>query len=1033
MPLWFVPLASAQQEASYVSELHFVHNLRARHYNDLALEYLERLKKNNPSPELLQELPLELAETRLETAASEPDSGKRVAIYEQARSEIEAFLNANKNHPRAGEAKLDIARVVVLQGKTQLSRALMQDSLEGKVAEGHKARQQFVDAAALLKTASDEIDALLAKSTGKSQAQMRKLQNDHLQAQLAIALNSLDQARTYLDESKDEVLIERGKKVQEAIRLLKSLAAEDATNPICGQANAWLGLCLYENGDPPKARSKLNDVINDRSPAASDARRLARYFRLLIQNEMPLPEEKNNPGFLSILINEANNWVVDYPAYTETPEGYGLLYLYARLLQRRANEPGERKQQKEWDLTRARHFLKEIERTENDFTDRARRLKIAIVKEQGGFSKDITTLSTFEDCYLRAQYEIIQMGEDAKSNDKKIEETHKAHVAKIIAALQRGLTLPDAKPEKGKAIPEVNNAKAMLTFYYLDQQKFREAIEFGEGFARDDPRSGAAAMSAVYALQAYAQMLGKRERENALQEELRPDQEKMLALAKYMEERWPRELAGDVARHQIALTLLHEQKQARQATEQVRLLGAAADKLGSIGKNYASHVVAQYQLADAYLQAEKDNLDPLPGKKPGDYHQQAIALLTALPEPDTAAGPLAGQLYAMGKSKLAWELFKDKQFEAMLKTGEDLSKKMPALPMEEGIRQSMLANVVDIQLFATASLAEVDLNQARYSDVVAKLDPFVAALSGSDASPDTKLIAAELKKNLQLGSVLLSMDLRANVQLGQLDRVEKVLEALRSLSADGNDKSSTTRILQTLVFVIKQQIDELDKKDDKESKENAIAGFTKILDKVVAKPNELEISSRLLLAQCYANMEQHEKAIELLEKVATPDEKGAQLLYARELRQAKNLEKARQVVNEILGTSKAPGWGAHNIDAQIEDVALMEREGKYGNAAHKADDLVRKLLPKITRDNNIKEKYLEAYYHVVYSFVKYGQSQTDKNKKDKAFKQAAAQTLELNKKWPDYGSDTSAKRFNDLLSKEKELKDAVARLKAGNK
>src|SRR3954471_13385627 len=79
---------AAAQEPAYREQMRFVNELRARHYNDLALEYLQMLSKG-PSPELARELPLEMAKTRLEGAADEPDSAKRLALYGQARTDLE--------------------------------------------------------------------------------------------------------------------------------------------------------------------------------------------------------------------------------------------------------------------------------------------------------------------------------------------------------------------------------------------------------------------------------------------------------------------------------------------------------------------------------------------------------------------------------------------------------------------------------------------------------------------------------------------------------------------------------------------------------------------------------------------------------------------------------------------------------------------------------------------------------------------------------------------------------------------------------
>lgn len=1010
-------MAAAQQKAPHVAELDFVRDLRARRYTDLALEYLERLKKNNATPELLQELPLELAKTRLEAAADEADSGKRLAIYEQARGEIDAFLKANDKHARAGEARLDIAQVAVLRGKTQLSRALIQDNLEARVAEGVKAREMLVEAGNRLKEVAANIDA--------------KLQP---QANLSLALNVFDEAQTYLDEGKDQVLVERGKKIQEAAKLLEKLVGGDSNSPVTWQAAAWLGRCYQETGEPKKARAKYAEILLSTAPVANDGKRLARYFRLLVIKDSPEPDEAKDAKFVATIITEAVSWLGAYPSYLNTPEGYGIRYLLAQALQLQAENPKTLAPQRAVDLANARKLLKAVEQTENDFTDRARRLKIGLMREQKLFDKEIPTLTTFEDCYVRAQFEIIMMSEDAKPpkdgakpDAAKIEEMRKVRATKIVTALERGLTLPDAKPNpKGKPNAELNNARAMLAFYCLNQQKYADAIRHGEAFARDDPRSSQAAMAAVYALQSYAQQLGKRERDAALPEELRPERDKMLSLAHYMEERWPKELAGDMARHQIGLILLREKKQAKETADQARLLGEALAKLGAISRSYASYIVAQYQLADACLEAERDKLEPGPGEKAGAYRLRALAVLSAVPEPDVAADPIVGQVYVMAKGKLGWELFKDKQFQPMFDLSEGLIQKLPALPMEADVRQQMLANVTDLRLFATGGLAEAEFGKGQYAAVALRLDPLVVALNAPEA-PENKTLAAQLKKNLQLGSALMSMDLRANVQLGKLDQVELVLRALQALTAEGDDKGGTAKILQTLVYLIKQQIDELDKKGDQENRAKAVTGFTKILDKVAEKPDKLETNSRMLLAQCYGNMGEHKKAAGLLEPIATPTEKGAQLLYARELRQAKEVDKARRLVDEI---TKGAGWGARNIDALLEDVALLEEEGKYGPAAIKADKLVKQMLPNITKDNNIKEKYFEAYFHVVYSFVKHGQAQPDSAKKDENLKRAALQTIDLEKKWPNFGGDASAKRFNDLLNKEADFKAAVEQLKS---
>src|SRR5262249_9481943 len=162
------------------------------------------------------------------------------------------------------------------------------------------------------------------------------------------------------------------------------------------------------------------------------------------------------------------------------------------------------------------------------------RLKIRAIMKLGGFSSDVKTLKTFEDCYIRAQYEAYKMGVDpvkeaedhlkglqahykevtdpkekkklqaeiarAEAEQKKLEaakereEQHKQQIDNLVAALKRGLALHEAK--KMKASIELNNARALMAYWAMQTGKLEDAIAAGETFARNDPRSAQASIPA---------------------------------------------------------------------------------------------------------------------------------------------------------------------------------------------------------------------------------------------------------------------------------------------------------------------------------------------------------------------------------------------------------------------------------------------------------------------------------------------------------------------------------------------------------
>jgi hypothetical protein len=983
-------------------DLRFVHELRARGYSDLAREYLEKLAQT-ASAELKRELPLEMALTNMESANDEPDSGKRLTLYTQARADLQKFLADNPGNPRAADARFEIARATTLQGKTQLSRALLDGDLRSRIADGLKARATLVAAANQLKA---------LPSTRETQ--------------LAAGLNLIDQAQTYLNTGSNQELLDRTKPVLEAQKILDKLAAGDPNDKITWQARAWAARCVHELGEPRKARTKYNDILAATVPAARDGKRLARYFSLLALQEAPEEAEKKNLD--SYIINRASDWIDEYHNYGRTAEGYGIRFLLADTLLKEAEAPAARVTAAERNvmLVRARKYLRELEQTENDYTDRAKRLKLFAMQKQGAFKKPINQLQSFEDCYERAQFEIAQIGEDAqkyKDDNAKREAARKTRMDAAVESLRAGLKKRDARTPS----VERNNARAMLAFYVMNEGKYKEAIEIGETFARADPRPSQASVAAIYALLSYGQLIARRERDaadpKALQNDpqYQDDKKHMLDLAKYMEERWPKDRAGDLARHQIALRLLREEK-----------IPEAIQKLSAITRTYPSYISTQFALARAALQqAEQDKSDS------GGYRKRALAALMSIPDPGPSAEPDINLDYMRAKITLGWELFHDKKFKEVDGLVQTLPPKLESLRLlddpakEREVRGKLAENLGLLKLYSKAHQAETQFKAGHYAEVAKLLDPIVDDFNANKLP--------QLKDN-GLASPVFGFALKSQILLGNLDRAKVVIKALQALQGDKGGDNGTTAILSQLVKLIGQQIEELRKKGDKETLQRATAGFSSILNEIVKGQKTHTPLFDYLLAKCYAGMDEHQKAADLLKTYAAKNVAGAapvevkehqaiQLLLIHELHQLKEIEKASELLKEIMAPRNGkPGWGTRSIDAQKLRVVLLEDEEKYGPAALLADKLVRQLLPKIN-DNKMKEQYLELYYHLIYCILKNGQVLSSAEQKNKAVKDAAQRILNLEKAQGGFGSDESKKRFEELLEKETDLREQYNALK----
>jgi hypothetical protein len=350
------------------------------------------------------------------------------------------------------------------------------------------------------------------------------------------------------------------------------------------------------------------------------------------------------------------------------------------------------------------------------------------------------------------------------------------------------------------------------------------------------------------------------------------------------------------------------------------------------------------------------------------------------------------------------------------------------------LRGKFKDGLTQLSLYSTVLQADTDFKAAKYAEVAKRLDPLVDQFNAGKLPQF---------KESELATPMFALALKADVQLNQLDRAEQVIKALQALQSDKGEKGDkgTTAILAQLVRLISQQIEELRKQGDQEKLQKAKAGFTAILNKVAGGQKTPTPLLAYLLAKCYAGMDEHQKAADLLEKFAAEEVKAdagqevqlhhaIQLLLIQEYRQLKDTEKAQKLLDDIIGTKSKPGWGARDLEAQKTRIMLMEDKEDYRQAAVLCDSFVHQLLKRLD-DNKFKEQYFEFYYHLVYCILKHGQVQNDAAQKTKYIKDAARRMVALEKAQRGFGSEESKKRFEELLEKEADLRAEYKAQKGG--
>lgn len=1076
-------LASPADEPPH---LQFVQGLRDRRMPDYALKYLEILSQNPPA-DLKALLPLELAKTRVELAALESDPARRSALFDQARNEFDTFVKTNPGHPLATGANLEIARIIALRGKAQLSFARRQETPAAEEAESAKARELFVEAAQRLGEAAKLIEAQLQKldnpKTNQEKAAKKTLTHALFQAEYELALNLLDQAQTLSD------LLQRSEPIQQAYDRLKVLAARDLKNPICWQARAWAGRSLQAIDKAEEAKKEYAIILAENGPHAEAAHRLVRHFQMRLARDEKTTDKKTTPTAEVVRIGE--DWLKRYSGHLNTPEGFAVRFELAQAYEKQAKAMAKGSTgaptQATLDLYgKAEKLYESLEQSENDYTVKARQNLGQIVLLTGASASggDIEGYTNFKDCFKRAQYEAAMIDDgwrklyaeedkvrkknpkdlekEIKALEKKAEDDRKLRYTRIIQALNKALALNDPK-----ANPQsLGDAHSMLAYVYMATNEPHRAAIVGEHLARKFPKVAKAPTTAGYALQAYAQVLFKSEKDleqaktdnskgeyaKVMEQAVAADRERLRHLAEYMEKTWPTDPATDLARYQIGSQLLREKKFPE---------GIAV--LNRVSPGYSDLAQARSELAWASLEIAKGKDVKEADKK--KLQDQALKALETIPDIPNSVDPYTAANYVRAKLFLMYLLSQDKKYEQIAKHVQGLAAKFPKLRItDDKVRQELDDSIKSMSMLGQYGQASAAINAGDFDKARKLTDQAVQDIEG-DKGGDER--SASLRRALVL------INLRANVQVGDMKTAQKRLELLQ--------KTADDTILNQLVSEMGEQIESLKKQGDK-AREQLLKtqnNFAAFLDLIAAQAKKQKMTPETVwfLANSYSSLSQHKRAVELLDANKIPDpgeykekepkldvgddkdeekvaefqkkkeaydkklldhrkKKGlymaAQVLYCKELRlgagelQGEERDNAfKKAFNGIIAILNSP-QGKNYPSAKRERVQILEDWEKYGGkegAIVGWNELMQSIKPPF-KDNQQEEQYYEFYYHLTYCYFKNALKMPDEKKKQEAIKKAAGFITKLETNKANLGSDQLKQKYIDLLRKEPLLMEA---------
>jgi hypothetical protein len=943
---WYQPGSLCAEEP----HLDLVRGLRVRGMADLALDYLQRLSAN-PPPSVRPILPLEIAKTRMELAVGESNERKRARRIDEARVAYDSFVRADPNHPLVAEATLDLARLVAFQGKHLLAQARRADDAPTRSDLIKRARPLFADAAARLAAAATQIDEIAART--EDPTIKKTLAQAKLQAQLESGINRLHVALTMPDNSGVQIKA-RAAEIDTARAALEVLATGSEDSPFCWMARLWIARCLDELDNNAEARRMYESLAEETNPAAEEAARTASFLLLKAAAEDKQAPKRSEQ--LKTVTTGLEDWLLKYRSKYSSADEQAAQYLLAVLLEElalagverdRPGTPTKINAGVAQELARVERLLKQIADADGDYAERARNRRGAILVLLLGerAAGDVSRLVNFEECFLAAQVQAFQL-----TQGKVAGEDRAKSYSRIAALLRRALLLAG----RADSARDVADARAMLAYTYLASGDPYAAAVYGEHVGKSKLAGSRSPEVTAYALQAYSTIIALGRERHETDEQLKPDQRRLRQLAQYMEKTWPDEVATDLARHQLGTFLLDDHNYVE-----------ACAMWGRIAPSYPGVAQARYQQGAAAQRAQAKDVTLSPDQK-RKLLRDAIAGLEQLPEPSPGGSDNAALALCMAKCQLGnLYLYDDSangtNFVRAAELGRRLADVIPNLSLDDEVRPQVLVEANKLYLAGTQNRAFL-LVQADQTDAARTiLQPIYERVRKEIESAKAPEYAGGpwLEGYREVQRQVIALNLRLAIQENQSEAAHQALTLLRR--ASGQMENTNDRLLR-LVYDLKREADEHKKKGENEKRDKLEKGLVSFLDEL-AKPKSLADDVRMFLAQAYGGLDRHDRAADLLAGYPAPangsDEQrqryhGVRLMLAREHRLAQQIDSAKTVLQEILGS-----WGKNDLSVRREKVLLLEDAGNYRDAVQECREIKRSLLQaRIDYDRAVRDEKL---------------------------------------------------------------------------
>ena len=635
----------------------------------------------------------------------------------------------------------------------------------------------------------------------------------------------------------------------------------------------------------------------------------------------------------------------------------------------------------------------------------------------------------------------IEFEKAVKANEKE----RPQHLKTGLGFLEKGIALAYEEKLAAAKIHEYEFIQGSV--YYGINDIHRAAVSF-ENLARAFPPSKKGAEAAGQAIQIYKNLADKESDKGA--------RARLHELVDFVvkQKQWDGEPVQGYARYDLAMDLQSEEK-----------FEEAMKQFEQLPKDFPAYTYAQGQAVFIALTAKKADetgeakkkwtaeakkamvrMGPLPGDANATTSLMWFFASCEAPKfyyADAAEALKADKVNEAEKDYLAMQKATTSVADAFKKHGDKL-----AADKKDSVKFTI--DVYD--KYWRLGLADIQYRRGNYDKVISN------ELLGATLKDLAEKYTQKPNESIKVKDVSVMVDsvnlaLRTFVQMGQLDAAKSMYNIMLKLDAEegGINKTQLTR---SLIADLAEQVNKLkEQKADAKLKEmqTKFAPFVDDLaQQLVYKSKTPEVRDVKNLAKFYGSLNLYKKAADLFKTVQKPkflDDKKVldklteqqnielwaywdmQVEYGRLLRESKEYTEANKILAHVLSHVNA----RHQLEAEEEQISIYEDRESYGNAIKLWKNYMEGIQrsPKFTTEDYLKKKYFDGFYRNVLCYYKF--SQLDKTKKagkeDQMLTFAANQIVRLEASQSREGWNIIGPRFQELLAKEKPLRDKYQSLK----